>query len=332
MKVITCFSYKGGAGRTTAAANIAAALASIEENVGSVAAPLSRKVALIDLDVFSAGTHRVFEITNEQINEFVKDGKPCVQDYLRQQMAPSTYIDDGSIVLDHPYMENFRMKRGGANNMSPSFTLFPAKPDPDTKFIVQKQHENVLVELLMELEKKERGFDYVILDGESGVRQMADIALRLADVVLMFFRLTWQHIEGTLNTAEDFQKKTRVKPFYLIPTCVPLVQGEENVYREGVAGLTELRRLTELIPKESKLNDYAERNNTVSNEQGKWTSAGYFWAGPDGSANRLCIHDSLYLRGEERILVFDAAARRDRAAEDYYRIAVEINRLHDPST
>ena len=28
MKVITCFSYKGGAGRTTAAANIAAALGS----------------------------------------------------------------------------------------------------------------------------------------------------------------------------------------------------------------------------------------------------------------------------------------------------------------
>ena len=56
MKVITCFSYKGGAGRTTAAANIAAALASTNKNVGSIQAPLGRKVALVDLDVFSAGT------------------------------------------------------------------------------------------------------------------------------------------------------------------------------------------------------------------------------------------------------------------------------------
>ncbi|HEV7892052.1 MAG TPA: AAA family ATPase [Pyrinomonadaceae bacterium] len=320
MKVITCFSYKGGAGRTTASANIAAALASVSRNVGSIESPLNRKVALIDLDVFSAGTHRVFEISNEQIRSF----EPCVQDYLREQMAPADYIDRGGIKLDHSFMGSFRMNRGGANNCHHGFTLFPAKPDPDARFVVQKQHENVLIELLMELEGSERGFDYVILDGESGTRQMADIAVRLSDVVLMFFRLTWQHIEGTLNTALDFDAKTRFKkPFYLIPTCVPLVSSEDNVYRERAPGLAELADLTERIPEASTLNEYARQHRD---------GAGHFWDGPDrvGGA-RLCVHDSLFLKGEERVIVFDADAHRDRAADDFYRIAAELDRLLDPS-
>ncbi|MGB9179547.1 MAG: AAA family ATPase [Pyrinomonadaceae bacterium] len=330
MKVITCFSYKGGAGRTTAAANIAAALASISENVGSIDVPLRRKVAIIDLDVFSAGTHRVFEISNENIEQFVKEGRPCVQDYLREQMAPSRYVEEGGIMRDHPFMGNFLMKRGGANNCHPEFTLFPAKPDPDVRFIVQKQHENVLIELLMELESKEHGFDYVILDGESGVRQMADIAVRLADVVLMFFRLTWQHIEGTLNTAIDFEKKNFKKPFYLVPTCVPLVSGEDNVYRDNAPGLVELVELTKRIPEDTSpsLNEYAHEHR---GGPGQIPGPGHFWDGPEGIGDRLCIHDSLCLKGEERIIVFDATALRDRAAEDFYRIAVELNRHHDPS-
>jgi cellulose biosynthesis protein BcsQ len=329
MKVITCFSYKGGAGRTTAASNIAAALSSITKNVGSIEVPLRRKVALIDLDVFSAGTHRVFEISNEKIDQFVDERKPCVQDYLREQMGAARYFQEGGIGLGHPFMGDFLENRGGKDNCHPDFTLFPAKPDPTAKFIVQKQHENVLLELLMELETN-RGFEYVILDGESGIRQMADIGLRLADLVLMFFRLTWQHIEGTLNTAADFESKK--KPFYLIPTCVPLV-GEfvkpgEEVYLSGAPGLDELDRLTRRIPQASTLNTYAHDHRERPDS---FPGPGHFWDSPQGQGNRLCVHDSLCLKGEERVIVFDTTARKDRAAEDYYRIAVELDRLHPPS-
>jgi cellulose biosynthesis protein BcsQ len=204
MKVITCFSYKGGAARTTAAANIAAALSSIKADVGSIETPLNRKVALLDLDVFSAGTHRVFEIPNEDKGDRkgIKTFNPCIQDYLREQIAPDVYVDTGGIRLDNDFMKQFRMVRGGADNCHPGFTLFPAKPDP-LRFVVQKQHDNLLFELMMELESRERAFDYVILDGESGTRQMADIALRLADIVLVFFRLTWQHIAGRAEGPHD---------------------------------------------------------------------------------------------------------------------------------
>jgi cellulose biosynthesis protein BcsQ len=318
MKVITCFSYKGGAARTTAAANIAAALSSIAGDVGSIKSPLRQKVALLDLDVFSAGTHRVFDITNEEIEEFKR---PFIQDYLREQMTPKAYVDQGGVSLKDPLMKVFRMKRGADENCHPEFTLFPAKPDPGVRFVVQKQHENVLIELLMELESARRGFDYVILDGESGTRQMADIAVRLADVVLIFFRLTWQHIDGTLVTAKKEFEDTnpRETPFYLIPTCVPLVDPQDNVYQEDAVGLADLRSLTAEIPEQSNLNDFAgQRAN----------GAGLFWAGIAGE--RLCIHESLCLKGEERVIVFDEEAHGDRAAKDFYAIAAEIFSRHPP--
>jgi cellulose biosynthesis protein BcsQ len=302
MKVITCFSYKGGAGRTTAAGNIAAALSSI--NDGFDRAPLKRKVALIDLDVFSAGTHRVFGIGNEAIFSH----KPCVQEYLRNNISPDSFVREGGITLEDDLMVPFRAA-GATGNCDPEFTLFPARPDPRSKFVVQKLHENVLIELRSELENQARPFDYLILDGESGTREMADIALRLADVILLFFRMTWQHIEGTLKQSEEMQDSTS-KPFHLIPTCVPLAEASDGIYQNNAPGLDDLRKAEERVASGSGLNRFLADNRV----------AGHFWAGKDLKEERqICVHDSLWLKGAERILVFDPDTTNDRTPIDNHR-------------
>src|SRR4051812_5326393 len=102
MITITSFSYKGGAGRTVASANIAAALASMKPR-GAVKQALDFRVALIDLDVFSAGTHRVFEISNKA----VKEHGPCIQDYLLRDLSPKTYIEEGGVRADDALMGPF---------------------------------------------------------------------------------------------------------------------------------------------------------------------------------------------------------------------------------
>jgi len=318
MKVFTCFSYKGGAGRTVAAANIAAAFAS-SGKTGAIEEPLNFKTAIVDLDVFSAGTHRVFGISNEVVQE----QEYCVQDYLMNQIAPSEHVEAGGIRFDHEAMGRFAA-RGAKEHCRPDFTLFPAKPDPDRRFVVAKYHENLLLELILELER--RGFDYVVLDGEAGTRAMADIAIRLSDVVLMFFRLTWQHVEGTLNVARFYQGLENAPHVYLIPTCVPLVGLEDKIYLEDAPGLKLLRRQTETIPDLSTLNQFAEDARYKKAGRGKNVEGmGYFWA------SRICIHDSLVLKGGENILVFDMEIAGDRAASDYYRIAAEIARIHPPT-
>ena len=320
MKVITCFSYKGGAGRTTASGNIAAALSSIRQDVGVVEAPLNHKVAIIDLDVFSAGTHRVFDISNRQL---AKEHFPvCVQEYLLEEMEPADYFEHGGIGFDHDYMATFRDKRCAQGACHEGFRLFPARPDPDKRFGVQMVHEHLLIEFLMELEDSQQ-FDYVVLDGESGTRAMADIAIRLADVVLMFFRITWQHIEGTLTTADEFLTKKQAPTFYAIPTCVPLVGPDDGVYLARAPGVNDLRRETQDVPRHSLLNEFAEEN---------YENAGHFWGRPVADGGPMCIHDSLILKGAERVVIFDPdkEVRRDLAPKDYYAIASELSRLPPP--
>ncbi len=318
MKIITCFSYKGGAGRTVAVANIAAALSSTKA-VAFIETPLNHKVALIDLDVFSAGLHRAFGINNDVFNT---DVKVCVQDYLLEQIEPSDYLNKYAITLSSHIMNDFMAYTGARGNCREDLTLFPAKPDPDRRFIVAKYHENLLFQLIMELEKE--GFDYLLIDGESGTRSMADIALRLSDIVLMFHRLTWQHVDGTLNAANSYLKfkKDSFPHFYLIPTVVPLVGEKDNVFNDNAPGLNELRISTINLPKYSGLNSFAEENKGTESDPGP----GYFWA------NGICIHDSLVLKGGERIIVFDTTMDLlDQAGKDYYRIAREISRLHKPN-
>jgi MinD-like ATPase involved in chromosome partitioning or flagellar assembly len=308
MKVITCFSYKGGSGRTVAAANIAAALASCRK-VAAIEEPLNFKVALFDLDVFSAGTHRVFDISNSAIEkkEF------CIQDYLMSQIAPAEQVRKGGITFADDVMSTFRNRRGAKGNCRDDLVLFYAKPEPDRRFIVAKYHENLLLELILELESQ--GFDYVIIDGEAGIRAMADIAIRLSDVLLMFFRLTWQHIEGTLNVARDYQKQEQAPAIYLIPTCVPLVNADDKVYRDEAPGLVHLRMQTKSVPEESELNEFAQQT---------YDKMGSFWT------KGVCIHDSLILKGSERVLVYDAEILSDRAARDFYHIARELSERHKP--
>jgi cellulose biosynthesis protein BcsQ len=310
MKVISCFSYKGGAGRTVAAANIAAALASSQVK-GVIRKPLNFKVAIIDLDVFSAGTHRGFDISNKVFKDDeetgVKGFRPTIQDYLLHEMKASEYVETGGVTLGHDMMANFRGFRGADKNCNETLTLFPAKPEPDRKFNVQKYHENQLLGLILELERKK--YDYVIIDGEAGTRSMADVSLRLADIVLMFFRLTFQHIEGTLAVVEKLKS---TKPCYLIPTCVPVA----SIYQVGTPGLKELVESTRDIP--AKLSDL----NKVADEDPQ--GLGYFWSQKRG---RQCIHDSLFLKGAERVLVYHTETQNDPAAADYYTIASEIPNL-----
>ena len=66
MYVIGCYSYKGGSGRTTSAANIACALARKNHNV-----------CIIDMDIEAGGMSVVLGVSPEKSNH-----KSYIQDYL----------------------------------------------------------------------------------------------------------------------------------------------------------------------------------------------------------------------------------------------------------
>ena len=70
------------------------------------------------------------------------------------------------------------------------------------------------------------------------------------------------------------------------------------------------------MPTDSGLDEYTTKNKYIGEDPGR-KGPGFFWAEP----SRICIHESLFLKGEERVYIYEADARNDRAAHDYYQIA-----------
>ena len=321
MKVITCFSFKGGAGRTVASANLAAAMASTREGVGSIQRPLDRKTAILDLDVFAAGTHRVFQISNRDLT--AADGLKCLQDFLDPRdariLAPREFVEEFRISTDNKKFSGLMAAFAGRAYCRNDFALFASRPDPSSRFLVQKHHENLLLGLLQALE--EDGYEYVFIDGESGIRSMADIAVRVADVVLMLFRMTWQHTEGTIAAGDSMLAQPRPVPFILLPSCVPLVDDESCVYKPDAPGFAALKKCMRRSPRDeapmwARVHEFADRSEQQARGAVK----------PGLLLNKeLFIHESLFLMGEERVVVFGRDFVGDRAARDYYAIARELD-------
>jgi hypothetical protein len=91
--------------------------------------------------------------------------------------------------------------------------------------------------------------DFVIIDAASGVRDSYSIATEVSDEMLMFFRWSAQHVEGTIRMAKlmkllkDYDQSST--PFKLIACASPQMDElrslEDETLREG---LTQIRKNT----------------------------------------------------------------------------------------
>ena len=205
MKTIMFYSYKGGSGRTVAVANVSAALAK-----------LGKRVAAIDLDFEAPGLHYVFGA--EGTRQF-KNGKG-IQHYLKgeiglEEMQADVYIDmfgpGGPLSI-------FAVPKGALLlyiMASPNVSLVDTK---DPQVIVR-------LRLLIESLASAYQLDYVIIDAASGIRDSYSIAADVSDEMLIFFRWSTQHVQGTLRIAryfgmlKDFGQ--RAVPFKLVASATP---------------------------------------------------------------------------------------------------------------
>ena len=205
MKTIMFYSYKGGSGRTVAAANVSAALAK-----------RGKRVAVIDLDFEAPGLHHVFEA--ESTRQF-RNGQG-IQHYLKgevrlEEMIANVYID--AFGPDGP-LRMFAVPKGALLlyvMASPNVSLV----DPREPQVIVRMHR--LIESLVSTYK----LDYVIIDSASGVRDSYSIAADVSDEMLIFFRWSTQHVQGTLRIAryfgmlKDFGQSA--VPFKLVSSATP---------------------------------------------------------------------------------------------------------------
>jgi len=221
MKTIMFYSYKGGSGRTVAVANVSAALAG-----------LGKRVAVIDLDFEAPGLHHVFGA--EGTRQFQK-GKG-IQHYLKgdidlRELENQVYVDmfgpDGPLNMFHVPVGALMLYIMA----SPKVTLV----DPREPQVNQRMRR-----LLGSLHDSQQ-VDFVILDAASGIRDAYSIASDVSDEMLIFFRWSTQHVEGTLRMVRYMKLLAELgqlsTPFKLVASATPREKELDDKDRDKFAQL-----------------------------------------------------------------------------------------------
>jgi MinD-like ATPase involved in chromosome partitioning or flagellar assembly len=220
------YSYKGGSGRTVAVANVSAALTK-----------LGKRVAVLDLDFEAPGLHYVFGA--DRLTKF-KNGNG-IQQYLRgdidlEEMEKHVYIDmfdrDGPLCM-------YAVPEGA---LLLYIMASPKVAQVDSREPKVAQRMRLLLESLQQNQR----IDYVLIDAASGVRDAYSIAADISDEMMIFFRWSTQHVEGTIRMAQymrllrEFGQSSA--PFRLVASATP---GEQELEALGAKDRDMFLRLKE---------------------------------------------------------------------------------------
>jgi MinD-like ATPase involved in chromosome partitioning or flagellar assembly len=203
MKTLMFYSYKGGSGRTVAAANVAAAFAK-----------LGQRTAIIDLDFEAPGLHHVFAA--ERTPQCL--GEHGIQHYLKGVIDLDQLMDDCVIDMfsaDGPLKFAAVPERAG---------LLFIVASPKVAYVDSHEPEVEVRMNALRRELQDRGTDILIIDAASGVRDAYSIAAQASDEMVMFFRWSKQHVAGTLRMAEYMKRLRKYgdsKPFRLVASACP---------------------------------------------------------------------------------------------------------------
>jgi chromosome partitioning protein len=177
---IAFHSYKGGTGKTTIAANLAAMLAAKGYNV-----------SLLDLDVYAPSLHAYFEHAPEKwvndvlsddadVSEVMADMTPVVNRYSTKTTGKLW------IGFSNPQKEEIYKLEGGAGKQT------NAKLRLLRKFIQLRE------ELISDYNS-----DYIIIDTSPGIRYWSINALAIADTLFLTLKSGDLDVEGTRKMASD---------------------------------------------------------------------------------------------------------------------------------
>jgi len=219
MKVLSCYSYKGGTGRTTATANIASAIAKQGKNV-----------LLLDLDIESAGLHLL--IVPDKLRDRMKNYK-CIQDYFNAERPFDFPYKDMIIDIKELYKSE-EDTIDLAESIEGNLYLLPSSEVWSSQEAVVSLEGPRGITLLKRLlyskiaKDEELNIDYVIIDAANGFSELSSTIFLLSNALLVFFRWSYQHLTCTVELAALLQKildkgleDLELEDYQLIANCCP---------------------------------------------------------------------------------------------------------------
>ena len=216
-QVITFHSYKGGTGKTTLAANLAALLAKKGNNV-----------CLVDIDVYAPSLHAYFgDIVQNKIKNTLNDyivGACGVDDLLVQVTPIPQMADKGS--------QSGKIIGCFASSKREDILKIEGVKEDKNRMNMLKRFINFREELI-----EKNDIDYIIMDSSPGIRFWAINALALSDIVFLTLKMGDMDIGGTKMIANEilaqFKEQGNTKYYLLLNRiagyCIPSLQiGESN--------------------------------------------------------------------------------------------------------
>jgi chromosome partitioning protein len=194
---IAFHSYKGGTGKTTIAANLAALLAK-----------KGYRVFLLDLDVYAPSLHSYFDKNPKRwINDFL-NGTAEVRDII---MDVTSAIEE--ISLTNTYnKESMLSHEGGKEKISGKLWVGFSSPKKEEIYRLEggggKQESSKIQLLRRFILLREQlislhDADYIIIDTSPGIRYWSINALAVADTLFLTLKMGDLDIEGTTKMAEE---------------------------------------------------------------------------------------------------------------------------------
>lgn len=205
--IISFYSYKGGTGRTTTAANVAYQLALMENNV-----------LCIDLDIDGPGLFTVMGIENESeleekniVRYFADEGSPDYKDFI------------------HDLSEFYSVKS--------KFDIIPATMSINREDALETMGSTLPDKFEGLITKAKEDYDYIILDTASGVSDYSVLAFSVSNQISVCFKWSKQHVLGTLRVSKLLKKINDLEQYplekwWLIPTSVSPANSEYEKNRK----------------------------------------------------------------------------------------------------
>ena len=231
-KIVTFFSYKGGAGRTMALANVAWILASA-----------GLKVLVVDWDLDSPGLDRYFHPFLDRARVAATPGViGLLSDYswaaTRKEERPSDWHREYAQILPHAISLNWgKFPPGGTLDFVSAGTQnrdYSSNASVDWDNFYDRLGGGQFFDALREDMKSH--YDYTLIDSRTGLSDIAEICtLHLPDILVDCFTLNEQAIEGAAKVARDIGQRYHYRNIRVLPVPTRIDEAEKDKADIGIA-------------------------------------------------------------------------------------------------